>query len=91
MTTGCPAQNIRQEFSTKQKARKSLNLRAFCLLLKWCPEQDSNLHAVNPAPAPQAGVSTDFTIWAMKKGHTTSILKCECKSIKILKIQAPFR
>ena len=30
-----------------------------------CPEQDSNLHAVKPASAPQADVSTNFTIWAI--------------------------
>ena len=29
-----------------------------------CPEQESNLHALKQAPAPQAGVSTNSTIWA---------------------------
>ncbi len=29
-----------------------------------CPGQDSNLHALKRAPAPQAGVSTNFTTWA---------------------------
>ena len=29
-----------------------------------CPEQESNLHALNQALPPQSSVSTNFTIWA---------------------------
>ena len=32
--------------------------------VQWCPEQDSNLHAVNRHYPPQSSVSTNFTIWA---------------------------
>ena len=49
-------EKYRAHLGTKKPTRNSL--------VFLCPEQESNLHALNQALPPQSSVSTNFTIWA---------------------------